>query len=190
MGTYPDYLELRGGEGPPKDPHEGSLRLYADADQELRTIKSDGTDAPVGAPRPGYAVYSGTGTLVNNADIGHLKWNVLDTDVDLLDATDPLNPTVLADGFYLVSAAAGPVGAMTAGGWYELDLILDVNDGNADVQASSPSVTSVNSRPRTVVSAGAFIPQGGGIVLTVDNEDGVQDLSFALHTATIILLPG
>lgn len=47
-GTYPDYLELRGGETPPADPHEGSVRVYADADQALRTIKSDGTDAPVG----------------------------------------------------------------------------------------------------------------------------------------------
>ena len=48
-GTYADYLALRKADpGPPADSHESGTRLYADGDGALRTIQSDGTDAPVG----------------------------------------------------------------------------------------------------------------------------------------------
>ena len=47
-GTYADYLALRKADpGPPADSHESGTRLYADGDGALRTIQSDGTDAPV-----------------------------------------------------------------------------------------------------------------------------------------------
>ncbi len=46
---YPLWIvPLTGGDAPEPDGHPNAVRIYADENQDLRTIKSDGTDAPVG----------------------------------------------------------------------------------------------------------------------------------------------
>jgi hypothetical protein len=46
-GTYPDFLQLRSSPAPQPDPHQGGVRVYADEDGQLRTIKSNGAGAAV-----------------------------------------------------------------------------------------------------------------------------------------------
>ncbi len=46
---YPLWIvPLTGAPAPGPDPHPNAVRIYADENQDLRTIKSDGTDAPIG----------------------------------------------------------------------------------------------------------------------------------------------
>ncbi len=47
-GSWSDYLELRKGDAPPHSNEDGDVRVYADSGGALRSVQSDGTDAPVG----------------------------------------------------------------------------------------------------------------------------------------------
>lgn len=46
---YPLWIvPLTGGPPPEPDTHPNAVRIYADENQDLRSLKSDGTDAPIG----------------------------------------------------------------------------------------------------------------------------------------------
>lgn len=47
-GSWSDYLELRTGDAPPPSTEAGDVRIYVDANGALRSVQSDGTDAPIG----------------------------------------------------------------------------------------------------------------------------------------------
>ncbi len=138
--TYPDYLSLRRGSAPPPDPHAEGVRVYSDSDGALRSLQSDGTDAPIGggAAPAGVAIVRGP-YAVGFADL-----------------------VALRDGVAFYTPAVGEV---LLDAWFVVDTVF--NDvAQADISqynGSSPDEGLWEWQSPINLAAGADSPdQGGG----------------------------
>lgn len=68
--TYTEYLQLRKSDDPPPpSPHEDETLFYAAADGTLRSMQSDGTDAPVGGGGGGSQTVFAATVPISSAEI-------------------------------------------------------------------------------------------------------------------------
>lgn len=154
------------------------------ADGEVEFVNAGG-----GGSVPAFGVWSSdTYVTIANNDLGKLPFSAFDNgDESLLDVTDPLQPKVTADGFYVVDVQVRS-NPMTLNGYFVAELILDYEEGSADLANDSRPDTD-GSGPRACVGGAIFIPAGHSIVVNVTNLDGANSVHFSMHTATILKIP-
>ncbi len=124
------------------------------------------------------------GVSIANAAFGSLTWDNKVSGSDLLDLSDPLNPTVVSDGVYAVTVTAS-TDPISTGGYYTLYLTLDSTAEDAvAAHDSPPSIAAINN-PFVSCSLTYFIPAGGIINASVYNGDGVNSVVFYIYTAIV-----
>lgn len=122
------------------------------------------------------------GTSLANGATSVISIGAKTVGTDLLDLTDAVHPLIVTTGVYVVTVTVYPQDTMTAGGNFDLFLILDV-DGEAATAASTASpATALETVPFTTASAGYYLPAGAEIDIEVTNNDGVSAITFQPST--------
>lgn len=179
MSVAREFVQLLRGSAPAKPSVGSEARVYAAEDGSLRTILSDGTDAPVGGgASPVQAAYSGDNVTVANFDSANLPFTNLDGGTDLLDRTDPAIPTFLAAGTYAVTARAR--GALTAGGTANASLIV----AGPDIFASVMNDVSQECG----IAGVAVVSAGDTLRIELDSYDGAAPQDFRIGSVFIVKL--
>ncbi len=105
----------------------------------------------------------------------------------LLDYTDPTQPAVLADGYYILSANV-VLSGQTAG-YGEMLVYLDYNGVSPSMTADFPMGLAAFGFPTSgVATISYFIPTGGVIIVNAGNFSGVGDVGATLSSATLLKL--
>lgn len=143
------------------------------------------------------AQYGGDSVTIANGEQGLLKWSPYfgnDGETPLLDLTDPLNPTILEAGVYAITVVPTIAngGSFTVGGTFNAALALDLEgDDTAGYSAYSIPATEDNEQAINLpMQATYYLAAGAVLNLTVNNNDGVQDLDFAFDACMIQRLSG
>lgn len=131
------------------------------------------------------AIYTGSPVVVVNGGQANLPFTVLAAGTDLLDRSDPENPTVLADGIYLLFAdAACTDGPLTADGYVQ----LTGNVGGYLPESVGGTFNNPTDRPEGHWSAasGGKLVAGDTINVLVVNRDGAVSRHFSLGPTTLV----
>jgi hypothetical protein len=154
----------------------GPIEIF-DADGVTR-LKGTSEPAIPSATDPVQAYYTGDPLSIANNTQANLPWTDLAGGTELLDRTDPANPTFLEDGTYAVTLNV--VGdALTANGYatailYD-DTLTIVNE-------------SLHPNRQFGVTAVVVAAAGDGLVAAVHNFDGASARSFSIDTAVVVKL--
>lgn len=127
---------------------------------------------------------SGTVTSIPDGDNDFLYWDTKVSGDDLLDLTDPQQPTIVSDGVYAVTVSV-ECAPLTVGGYYIPTLTLNAAGDNGNVFSSSPPSVTADQTPGVALSLTYFVPAGGQVIVTVSNFDGVSAVDFFLQAAVI-----
>lgn len=100
----------------------------------------------------------------------------------LLNYTVPTAPTVINAGVYFLAAYAQPDGALTLGGYYQ----LDVAQPKADMEQTSPPSTAALQSPPIWAGVPGKLAAGDSIAITIDNRDGAVAQDFDLNEAVLV----
>ena len=181
MSWFRQYLTAFRNDGTPSD------GLFEKADGTVWLRNPDGSETQVGSggSQPAGELLNGGNVAIANNASANLTFGNHNSGPDLLDLTDPANPTVIAAGIYSVSVSISPNDAMTDGGIFSASLTLDANNAEATAIGSSPAAVTANLLPSLSLSLTYYIPAGGVIAVNVGNGDGVKSINFALQDAVV-----
>ncbi len=128
------------------------------------------------------ATYSGAFVTVPDGSGANLTVDNLDSGTDLLDRSDPANPTYLADGVYALTAQfSGLKFADAAGG--SIEYTLNPGIPNASLSRALPFAFE------DVQTAIVKVQAGTGIALAVFNGDGAgQPIDFNVSCLIVVKL--
>lgn len=169
--------------------HDGTIRLSGDllmggTTGQVATVQADGTVVPAtaagGTPESEHA----QGVNVNIADAASaaLTWTITLGPDSLLDMAAPAAPVVITAGWYVVSVTVG-VSALTAGGFADIDLVLDpAGDGWIAYGAM------VGPTIRACLTTSAHLDAGDALAVNVTNHDGAAARDFAISEASVLKL--
>jgi len=125
-----------------------------------------------------------TPTNIADGNAANLPFETLEGGPDLLDRTDPANPTFLADGRYIITANPGA------------QLFKNTDGGHTEFSLNSPGLAPGSPCQATAMPglgvdlcAGFEAQAGDPITVGVYNADGAQAVDFLLNVATIVKLP-
>jgi hypothetical protein len=154
----------------------GPIEIF-DADGVTRL---KGTSEPAIGGTAEQATYDGDSVLIANGANAYLPFTNLDTGVDLLDRSDPLACTVLADGTYAISVDVGG-DALTAGGHSQFDIVLPSIGAGA-------TVTSLFPDEQFSASIVAVLAAGDAVRVLARNDDGVAARNLGIFGAVVVKL--
>lgn len=160
----------------------GQLKAVGGATNDVPTQQASGLllQAPGGGGGSAVqAVYSGTSVSVLNGAADNLTWDTLASGTELLDRTDPANPTFLAAGTYAISVVfTGD--ALTAAGY-------------AIGQVSAPVTFGAGYTPVPAATWGAsgtvIVAEGDTLNASLVNQDGASARNFNIDVAVVVKSP-
>lgn len=161
--------------------------VFYDSDADEYSVAFGGTFFPIGGGGGGGStereqLADSTGTSVGNGSTLVISIGAKTVGTDLLDLTDPVHPTVVTTGVYVVTVSIFPADAMTVGGNYDFTLTLDASgEAAAGGMTSSPS-TTLEEHPTATASLPYFLPAGAEITIQVTNNDGAAAITFQPFT--------
>lgn len=129
-------------------------------------------------------LFDDTGTLVTNGASQAISFGAKTVGEDLVDLTDPENPTIIATGVYVVTATVFPLDAITVGGNFDAFLTLDVDGDAARAGGTASLATTIQQFPAQPATVPYYLVTGVRLNITVTNNDGVSDITF--QPATVI----
>lgn len=135
-----------------------------------------------GGSVPVSASYSGNAVTAPNGMATGLTFDSLDVGTDLLDRTDPANPTFLAAGTYAVTVEIASTAPLTAAGYALLQFEILGTDG--------VSIRSYSAAPDLGFGASITGIAATGTLLTVfvRNFDGASSRDFLLEQCLVVKL--
>jgi hypothetical protein len=155
-----------------------SAQFY-DQNGELRL---DGTLVGGGGSQPVITREQLGGNAVTVAD-GTNGLLTLDTGFGpdaLLDLSDPSGPLFIAAGVYAVTIGVRPSNAVSPGGSFEFEFLLDVN-GESPVIGQSGTPAQPSSAGQISASMTYYCPAGAELRIIAYNNDGGQSLDFSAY---------
>lgn len=133
------------------------------------------------APRvPAEAVYSGANVTIPDGGTAYLPFTTLSNGTDLLNRTDPEQPTVLAAGTYAITVDVHASSILSPGGAANGTL-------NAGDWGGFPGFL-VAGRNDFTVSATEILKAGDTISEYLLNQDGTSAQNYRISTAIIVRL--
>lgn len=157
----------------------GTIKAIGGATNDVPTQQASGLlqqEPGGGGSSPVQAIYTGTNVSILNGAAANLTWDTLFSGTELLDRTDPANPTFLAAGTY--AATVTVLGdALTASGYALVQVTVVYVLGS---QTSEHPELTVGESVTSIVDAGA------ALAASVDNQDGVAARNFNIALAAVV----
>jgi hypothetical protein len=165
----------------------GPLKLRTASKEVI--FDGEASPAPGGGSTPVQATYEGQAVTIADGATANLTWDRLDSGADLLERTDPANPTFLAAGFYAVSVSVAVAAILTAGGIASAVLSgSPASNGGFNQFGSCPAeATRLGVGCMALVTVQHY-DAGDSPSVGVTNSDGAAARDYQLQSAQVVKL--